>query len=136
MKRNLAGTWHNQHGSELDLEISPDGKISGKFRSGTGLAKGARECDVIGFVGGDLITFCANFAEYDSLTAWAGHVVVESGETRLETQWQMSVALPARGAAEQLWKGTWTGCDVFRRGAAKTERTPDRIPSHPLPDWP
>jgi hypothetical protein len=136
MKRNLTGTWHNQHGSELDLEVSPEGRISGRFRSATGLARGAIGCEITGYLSGDLIAFCANFAEYDSLTAWAGHVVVEAGETRLQTQWQMSVTLPARDAADELWKGIWTGSDTFRRGRATAERIPRAVPSHPMPDWP
>jgi hypothetical protein len=136
MKRNLAGIWHNQHGSELELELSPEGRISGSFRSATGLARGAGGCEISGFVAGDLIAFCANFGEFDSLTAWAGHITVDAGESRIHTQWQMTVALPPRGAAEQLWKGVWTGSDSFRRGAAKVEKTPSALPSHPTPDWP
>jgi hypothetical protein len=136
MKRNLAGTWHNQHGSELDLEISPEARISGKFRSATGLARGAGGCEVTGYVAGDLLVFCANFGQFDSLTAWAGHVTVEGGEARLHMQWQLSVALPPRGSAEQLWKGVWAGSDLFRRGPATIEKAPSQMPSHPIPDWP
>jgi hypothetical protein len=136
MKRQLAGTWHNQHGSELDLEIAPDGRISGTFRSATGLAKGARECPITGFASDDLIAFTANFGAYDSLTAWTGHIVVEAGETRIETQWQMAVALPKRAAADELWKGVWTGSDLFRRGPSRLEKLPAQMPSHPLPEWP
>jgi hypothetical protein len=136
MKRNLAGTWHNQHGSELDLEISPEGRISGRFRSATGLAKGSAECPIAGFVSGDLLAFTANFGEFDSLTAWTGHIVVEASETRIETQWQMAIALPKRGAAKELWKGVWTGSDIFWRGPSRLEKFPEQMPSHPLPDWP
>jgi hypothetical protein len=53
----LAGKWHNQHGSELDLTVSGDGKVTGKFRSGTGLAKG-EPCDAVGFATPDgLVAF-------------------------------------------------------------------------------
>jgi hypothetical protein len=135
MHQRLAGTWHNQHGSKLVLEVGAGGRISGKMRSGTGLAKGGEDCEVTGFVAGDLVVFCANFGEFDSLTAWTGHLVEEDGEAQLVTQWQMAVTLPARGSAE-LWKGTWTGSDLFRRELSVDARPPLRMPSHPLRDWP
>ncbi len=135
MKRHLTGTWHNQNGSELDLVVSPDGRISGRFRSATGLAaRGAAECEVTGYVAGDLVTFAANFGEHDSLTAWTGHLVVEGGETRIQTQWHMTVAVPGKPDERELWKGIWTGADTFRRGPAKRTSEPLSIPSQPVPD--
>jgi hypothetical protein len=135
MQRSLTGTWHNQHGSVLALEISPDGRVSGHFRSGTGLARGEGDFPVTGVASGDLIAFCVSFGKFDSITAWAGHVVSAAGEMRLETQWQMTVALPRRGSSE-VWKGIWTGSDVFRRGAPELATIPSKLPSHPLPDFP
>jgi hypothetical protein len=133
MTRELSGTWYNQHGSELVLEVGEDGKLTGSFRSGTGLAVGAGACQVVGFAAQDLVTFAANFGEYGSLTAWTGHLVTE-GEPTLHTMWHMTVLMPSRHPERDLWKGVWTGSDVFRR--TPQERTVGRVPSHPVPDWP
>ena len=135
MNANLSGIWHNQHGSEVELAVAADGRITGKFRSSTGLAKGAHECDLVGFASGDLVSFCADFGEFDSLTAWVGHLVVDSDEQKIETQWQMTVALPTRSSGE-VWKGTWVGSDVFRPGRGSIEKKPPKLPSHPVPGWP
>lgn len=135
MTDDISGIWHNQHGSTIRIEVTADGRISGAFKSGIGLAKDAGECKVSGFVSGNLVTFCADFGQFDSMTAWVGHIVNENGERRLDTQWQMSVALPRRGS-EEIWKGIWIGSDVFRPGLVHVEVNPTRLPSHPLPDWP
>lgn len=135
MTQSISGIWHNQHGSTIRIEVSPDGRILGTFKSGTGLAKHGDERRVLGFLSGDLITFCVDFGEFDSMTAWVGHIVVQDGERCLDTQWQMAVALPRRESAER-WKGIWTGTDVFRSGPVKVEAALERLPSHPLPDWP
>jgi hypothetical protein len=128
----LSGIWHNQHGSELEISVAADGRLSGRFRSATGLPSVADESEVVGFVARDLVAFTVNFGNFDSLTAWTGHHV-RGDDERIETLWHMCVILPVPDRSEDLWKGVWTGADVYRRGAAKaaTERT--HRPSHPLP---
>jgi hypothetical protein len=133
MTRDLSGTWYNQHGSELHLEIGEDGKLAGNFRSGTGLASRSGAHALVGFAAKDLVTFAVNFGESGSLTAWTGHLVTE-GEPTLHMMWHMTVLMPSRHPEQDLWKGVWTGSDVFRR--SRPERTSGRVPSHPVPDWP
>lgn len=132
---DLAGTWHNEHGSELDLVI--DGKrLTGRFRSGTGLAQGRTESELIGFASGNLVAFTVDFGAHGSLTSWVGHLVVEDGVPRIHASWNMCVELP-REEAKELWRGVWTGADVFERGTATEDRRPPFTqPSHPLSLWP
>ena len=132
---DLAGTWHNEHGSEVDLVV--DGtRLTGRFRSGTGLARGTTDSELVGFVSDNLIAFSANFGAYGSLTSWVGHVVMEDGMPRLHTHWNMCVELP-REDAKELWRGIWTGADTFERGTATEERRPPFTqPSHPVQLWP
>ena len=132
--QKLVGTWYNEHGSELKLSVL-EGQISGTFTSAIGLHKGPHESLVTGYYAQDLLAFVADFGRFGSLTAWTGHVIEENGETLIDCQWQMTVALPSPGQAEELFRGTWVGSDVFRRSKPE-RRSVARVPSHPLPDWP
>jgi hypothetical protein len=60
---------------------------------------------------------------------------IENGEEVIRAAWHMAVTLP-NGKSDELWKGIWTGEDVFQRGAASASRIkrPARMPSSPLPD--
>jgi hypothetical protein len=134
-----SGTWHNQHGSELRLAVSEEGRLTGKFVSATGMARG-EACEVVGFASRDLVAFTTNFSKHGSLTSWTGHWVREDGEPTLQASWNMCVVGPKGGDPETHWRGVWTGADVFRRGPAparEAKKGESRIrPSHPLPEWP
>lgn len=132
----IAGTWHNEHGSEIDL-VADGTRLTGRFRSGTGLAQGRSESELVGFVSGNLIAFTVNFGSHGSLTAWVGHVVKEDGVICIHASWNMTVELPGEDS-EDLWRGIWTGADKFERGTApaKARSKSSRQPSHRIPDWP
>lgn len=132
---DLAGIWHNEHGSELELVV--DGtNLRGRFRSGTGLVKGRFEAEVVGFLSGNLVAFTANFGMQGSLTSWVGHVVIQDGAPRIHANWNMCVELP-RDAMTELWRGVWTGADTFEPGTAPAERRPSPTqPSYPVELWP
>jgi hypothetical protein len=137
MKREFDGLWYNQHGSKLELKVKPGGAIDGTFWSGAGLAAQERTGrPVSGYCAGDLVAFVCDFGKYGSLTTWTGHLVSERDAPVLEAQWQMAVALPARDRPEELWRGIWTGADVFRRAPTEAPAGAGRLPSHPLPEWP
>src|SRR5207247_2502960 len=80
MAIELSGTWYNQHGSELRVQVDPEGKISGTFRSGVGFPDAEEEFPIAGFAEGDLFGFTVSFGKYDSVTSWTGHSGVENGE--------------------------------------------------------
>jgi hypothetical protein len=129
---SLSGKWHNQHGSEVDLIVSENGRVAGKFYSGTGLAKG-EACELNGFATRTLIAFTVDFSRYDSLTSWAGHLVAERDTVVIHATWNMSVASFKANDPEILWKGTWTGSDTFRRGPSLEPRVAGgHQPSHPI----
>ncbi len=132
MSKTYAGTWHNENGSELRIEVGPAGRISGRFVPGVGF--GADETfEVTGFVSGNLISFAVQFGKYDSLTSWVGHLVEENGEKSLKTLWQMTVEVPHPERKDQRWKGIWSGSDEFVPGGSPIERKKDgRILSTPL----
>ena len=132
MAIELSGTWYNQHGSELRIQVDGEGKINGSFRSGVGFPEAEEVFPVTGFTQNDLFGFTVSFGKYDSVTSWTGHSGVEDGKEILSGLWHMSVGLLPGAAAEgQLWKGVWAGADVFRR--ERIERRGSRAaPSHPM----
>lgn len=130
---DFAGTWHNQHGSTMDLEVGARGEVTGRFRTAVGLAEPGEEFAVTGFVQGDMVAFTVDFGARRSLTAWVGHGCVEGGVARLETLWQMVVAGPSSGARPP-WRGTWAGADTFARARSETPPAAGRRPSHPIDD--
>jgi hypothetical protein len=131
---DFAGTWHNQHGSVMDLEISDDGRVTGRFMSGVGLAELGEPFALAGFVAGDLISFTVDFGPRGSLTAWVGHGWLEHGVERIETLWQMAVELPLPGEQATLWRGTWAGADTFARAEPEARAARGLRPSHPVED--
>jgi hypothetical protein len=131
MAIQLSGTWYNQHGSELRVQIDGEGRIDGSFRSGVGFPEEEETFPVTGFAQGDLFGFTVSFGKYDSVTSWTGHSGIEDGKEVLSSLWHMSVGLLPGSAGEgQLWKGVWAGADVFHR--VRSERRGSRMaPSHP-----
>lgn len=131
MLPDLAGTWHNQHGSIMELTVDKEGLVRGRFTSAVGPSSGEGEFRITGFVAGELITLSAEFAAHDSVTGWVGHRVVEDGEERIETLWHMAVVVPGQRPDDSRWKGIWSGADVFHRGPASARTSGSRLPSHP-----
>jgi len=127
----LNGIWHNEHGSELRLDIDAAGRVAGRFRTGVGFGKD-ESFDIVGRAESDLVSFTVSFGKAGAITAWVGHFM--AAEARIEALWQMAVALPHRGRPEELWKGIWSGADVFLRGPAETARPRPKRPP-PMPLW-
>jgi hypothetical protein len=131
MSEFTSGIWHNEHGSELVFEVGPEGRISGKFRTGVGFGRDATY-DVIGTADGDLIAFSVRFGKLGAITSWVGHMVPD-GST-LETLWHMTIRLAHPRRTDETWKGVWSGADTFRRGPA-TETPRPWQGNVPVPLW-
>ena len=129
--RSLAGTWHNERGSELRLEVDPAGELRGGFRPGDGAGAG-ETFPVAGFSSGNLVAFTVDFGKLGSLTSWVGHLIVDAGP-QLEMLWQMTLEQPHPRRAEERWKTIWSGADRFSHGAAPKDAA-RRQPLLPL--WP
>jgi len=130
-RKRYSGTWYNQHGSSMELSVSEAGEVSGKFRSGVGLSHRDESFEMTGFSAGDVIAFIADFSKYETLSTWTGHFVTDAGAPEIQANWHMAVATPPRHGRD-LWKGTWTGADVFRREPMRKPGHPGRVPSHPV----
>jgi len=134
--QRFAGKWHNQHNSEIDLCIDDDGSVSGTFTT-TIKGSGKRESFPLrGFASNDVIAFSVGFPRYGSVTSWSGQIanIAEDGELKntLQTLWHMALDLGDK-ADTDLWRGTLSGSDIFRVGAADEESVIETMlpPSHP-----
>ena len=66
------GTWLNELGSELHLEVDGQGRVTGTFQTAVGAPQPTQKFEVTGFVAGDVLAFCVNFGAYASLSSWVG----------------------------------------------------------------
>jgi hypothetical protein len=131
--RTLNGTWHNQHGSQVDLELDSEGRVHGMMTVGDGLAR-SKAFPLVGFVRGDLIGFTVDFGRHGSVTSWTGHIYdEEGGPPRIEALWHMATLVPHPGKADERWKSVWTGADQFTPGAPPRDQ-PRQAPS-PMIFW-
>lgn len=126
----FAGAWHNQHKSEMVLMISEHGELSGSFKVSE--KSKIASYPLVGFVSGDMITFCVNFAPHAAVTSWVGHIKFDpsSKESALETLWHMAVFA---GNESDMWKSTFSGFDLFQRGPQEGSMLWHKCaPSHPF----
>ena len=133
MDLDFSGKWHNQHGSEMTLTITADGKVTGRFQTGVDSPSSSEEFPLVGFVCGDLIAFSVNFGKYQSVTAWTGQHTIEDGVEAIESMWHLAVNIEDRAENAWLWSGIRSGADTFRRGPHSTGARRSKLaPSHPL----
>jgi hypothetical protein len=110
----LSGRWRNQLGSEMDLSIGPDGRISGRFRSAVGTVAATTTYALAGFARGDLLAFCVGFDGH-GVAAWVGQHTERQGKERLVLLWQLAHDIPDDREASWLWSGVRAGSDTFTR---------------------
>lgn len=131
VQKLLSGIWHNQHNSQMHLEIDESGKITGYFLSGTiSSEEASNSYPLTGFTVGAVFSFCVAFSNHGTVTTWIGQVVDNEEET-FDASWQMVV--DAHQNKEHSWKSTWSGQDKFFRGPRELHicPSPDDA-SHPL----
>lgn len=110
----LAGTWVNQLGSHLTLQVDGHGVLRGDYRSGMGPLAG-RSHAVQGLYDAPpdgspvLLSFLVDWTEAHCVTAWSGLCLVAEDEIR--TTWLMTSETPPG----EEWRATVIGHDVFRR---------------------
>jgi hypothetical protein len=117
-KQVFAGTWHNQHNSEMVLMVAPNGHINGSFKVKETPEGDSVSYPLVGFVSGDVIAFCVNFAPHTTVTSWIGHIKTDSADkegTSLETLWHMAVQVGNK-PDKDLLKSIFSGADMFHRG--------------------
>jgi hypothetical protein len=110
----FSGKWRNQLGSEMELSVTPEGRVAGQFRSAVGTASHAHSYPLVGFAESDLISFCVSFGGH-GVAAWVGQHTVRQGRERIATMWHLEQDIPNEQEARWLWSGVRAGSDVFTR---------------------
>lgn len=126
------GTWYNQLHSEMQLRVSPDGQVLGRYRTGVGSPTPEEWFPLAGFSVEDVIVFTVSFARYGSLTAWAGQVAGDPPDERLQTLWHLARNVPDPEEPKQLWAGILAGADRFTRLPQPPAVATRQIASHPV----
>jgi hypothetical protein len=114
-KPDFQGRWHNQKGSEMELEVRADGSIRGSFRSAVGAVRRDQSFPLVGQRSGDLIGFCVQFGEA-GVAAWTGQHTESGGLETIETLWHLAQDIPPERERDWLWSGVRSGADRFVRG--------------------
>lgn len=113
---NFDGRWTNKLGSSMELEVDQNsGMVSGEYRTAVGEPEPGESFSITGFVQGDLLAFCVNFAEHSSLAAWTGQATSDNGQEVIRTLWHLANDVEDPLEPMNLWGSTRTGSDEFRR---------------------
>jgi hypothetical protein len=113
----LQGTWYNQLGSELTIELDNEGAFRGSYRPGTGAVAGntypvAGSYDPQPTGNATVLGFVVDWTELHCVTVWSGQYHQDDGAIR--ATWLMATEADL---AEE-WKSTFVGHDVFHRNPA------------------
>jgi len=124
---HLAGLWYNQHGSELFINQSDTGKLSGEFRTGvamdTGIV-GTGYAELSGTVCGSIFSFHVVYPQTHSIASWTGQChkpcdlgYIHSAATMLTTSWTLTTQADT---CNEYWKSNRMGQDFFTRRPLKS----------------
>ena len=118
----LVGTWVNQLGSHLSLELDGNGGLRGTYSSGFGPLAG-RTHRVLGLYdvppegAAVLLSFLVDWEEAHCVTAWSGQCFPDGPDRpggEIRATWLMTSETPPGDD----WKATVVGYDVFHRSTS------------------
>jgi hypothetical protein len=96
------GIWRNELGSNATIAVA-ENQVAGTYQSAVSAGGGATVGDLVGWVGGDLISMTVRWRAFAAITAWVGQVVGEGGADAIDTLWHMTTATPSPAAPGELW---------------------------------
>jgi len=137
---DLDGLWYNEHGSELYLQQSSDGKLTGEYRTAVEVecgSAGKNYSVVNGSIVGRLFSFHVHWNSKKSVTSWIGqcHESCEHGflpigaEPMLHTTW---VLTSETDDCNDAWMQNRIGQNVFTRRQLK--KGPRKLDGTHLPN--
>jgi len=124
---DLRGNWYNQHGSELILNQSADGTLTGEFRTAVKLNRAGQSQEysernvepVRGEIFGKIFTFHVHWREKHAMTTWSGQCQrgcdfgwLRSDRDILHASWMI---ISSTDQCEDYWSATRIGEDIFTR---------------------
>jgi hypothetical protein len=110
----LEGTWSNQLGSYLTLEVDGMGGLRGTYRPGAGSVAGntyplAGSYDPRPSANATVLGFVVDWTEVHSVTVWSGQY--QSDDVVIRATWLMATETDVGDE----WKSTYVGHDIFHR---------------------
>ena len=115
MADNFTGTWKNQRGSVLTLDVK-NGIVTGTFDSGVGDNGEPLVVPVNGRVLRDVITFNVVYERFGTIATWVGQLVnEETGSPVLEASWLHISDISQNEEPQWAWSAVRTGADTFTK---------------------
>ncbi|MCK4118352.1 avidin/streptavidin family protein [Ralstonia nicotianae] len=105
---NFSGLWKNELGSEMKITQQGD-QLTGTYESFVSATETTATGDLCGYVDGDLIAFVVHWRDFQSITSWVGQCEPNSGNTKINTLWQMTKQV----AVGDEWASINAGADAF-----------------------
>ena len=112
---DFGGTWENELGSTMSLDVDRDGRVTGRYWTAVGEPRRDEGFELVGFASGDLLSFTVDFGRYGSLTSWVGQHAHDGNDEVVKTTWLLARDVADPVEPERLWSATLTGNDTFRR---------------------
>lgn len=107
--KGLSGTWHNQRGSVMTVQVDDNGLLTGTYRSAVGLCPGVAHALTGRFARDSrAVAFCVHWDGTSSATAWSG--AWNPSTSTLCTTWVLTLARPSQ--ADDEWQNE-VGHDKF-----------------------
>ena len=111
----LAGTWYNELGSTLTIQVDGTGGLRGHYTSGAGSVAG-NTYPLVGTYDPNaqghetVVGFVVDWTEIHAVTVWSGQY--HHADETIRATWLMATET----AAGDEWRSTFVGHDVFWRG--------------------
>lgn len=122
---NFSGIWTNGLGSQMEL-TSNGNQLSGVYSTAVGSPPPSAQFALSGWVNGDLISFCVNWAnaggDYGSMTAWVGQHTKQGGEERIDTMWHLVKNIEDKDEPSDLWSAFLSGCNRFTKAVPNSSQ--------------
>jgi hypothetical protein len=131
------GTWYNELQSQMILNVSPTGELTGTYDSQVGHAPGPQplvgKIDMTAVDNSQVLGWVVRWNNpakpLDAVTVWCGQYQIINGEEVITTQWLLT---EATDVADD-WESTLIGHDLFTRNKATDKAVQMRSKSAPRP---
>ena len=116
----ISGSWYNELGSQMDLNVDNKGSVTGQYWTAVGDATGRypivgwaeRVAGQTGSTAVGWVVLWLNAAGNSrSVTTWSGQYQIVNGEEHILTLW----LLATETNPGDDWKSTLAGADIFQR---------------------
>jgi Avidin family len=122
---DVAGSWYNELGSQMDIDVEDDGSLTGQYWTAVGDAAGRYPIvgwaePAAGLTGSTAVGWVVLWRNAGrnshSVTTWSGQYQIINSEEHILALW----ILAAETSPDDDWKSMIVGADTFQRTQAST----------------